>query len=307
MNALFNSNTNGKVLASVLGLVLASHVVLMPLASFAQAPYWDPNTGGTAQTGTDPNAYYGTQPQPNPYAQPQQPYTQPYGQQYTQPYGQPQQYGQQYNQQYGQPQLYGYVSSAPAGTSFSTAMATYISSQSASVGDPVSVNLSSDLSVGSGVVLPAGTNVQGEVASVRSANYTGSHGQIQLRFNRAQLPDGRVIPLSARVVTPDGTGMIKGGTTGQRLGKAAVRTVGGAAVGAGLGAILGAIRGRGRADDYALRGAAIGGTGGLISTAASRGQEAELQPGMPIQLVLTQPLTVSGAGQGMQQPYQQYP
>ena len=301
MNAPIYRHLNGKMVASVLSLVLASHVALLPMASYAQAPYWDPNTGGAAQSGTDPNAYYGSQPTT---PQPQ------YGQQ---PYGQP--YGQQYNQQYGQqPQLYGYVSSAPAGTSFSTAMATYISSQSASVGDPVSVNLNSDLSVGNGVVLPAGTNVQGEVASVRSANYTGSHGQIQLRFSRAQLPDGRVIPLSARVVTPDGTGIIKGGTTGQRIGKAAVRTVGGAAVGAGLGAILGVIRGRGKADDYALRGAAIGGTGGLISTAASKGQEAELQPGMPIQLVLTQPLTVSGAGQGAQQygqpqypQYQQYP
>ncbi|MCA9807180.1 MAG: hypothetical protein KC476_04420 [Cyanobacteria bacterium HKST-UBA06] len=269
-------------------LALAMTIGLAPILPIAHAqndPYWDNSQNST---------YYDPAP-----AQQQQPYN-GYAQQQQQP---PQQYGayQQQQQQYGggyqqQPDLRGYVATAPAGTQMNVTSNVMVSSEYAQIGDMVQFPLAGDISSGGQTIIPSGSTIVGQVVHVQSAGRTGRHGELAFRFNSAQLPDGRTIPLSARMVTPDGSGTLKGGTGKNRVGNAAGRTVGGAALGAGAGALIGLISGGGRgAGRGALYGTAIGGATGAGSAVYNKGHEVVVRPGQPINIVLDQPLTVNNA------------
>lgn len=297
---------SGQIKRLLAGVLLTSLTLTLTPMAFAQDSFWDSSSNGgqsynngQSYGGSGQGQGYGQQGYGNQGYSNQGYGDQGYGQQGygQQGYGQ-QGYGQQgYGQQgYGQPQLRGHISTAPPGTTMSTTTSSYVSSDTARIGDPVSVSLGYDVASGGQVVLPAGTQIQGQVVSAIPARRTGRHGELQLRFNRAVLPDGRQVPLSARLVTEDGSGIIKGGTTRGRVGSVAKNTVGGAALGAGLGAIIGGIKGGGRADDYLARGAVIGGATGLGRSAVKRGNEAEIRPGQPIQIMLDQPLTVNVSG-----------
>lgn len=265
-------------------VVLASHASWIPAQ--AQAPYWD-NSSGEAQGYHAPGNYNNSNPSGDTTAYP-----------YGQPsYGQPS-YGQP---SYGQPALRGHVSTAPPGTSLSVVNTTYLSSDRTYVGDPITVTLGYDLAMGGNTLLPSGTQIQGQVVSAIPAGRAGRNGQLQLRFNRAMLPDGRQIPLSARLITQDGTGIIRGGTGAQRMGNVAKNTLGSAAVGAATGTALGAIVGGGNKwNEGMLWGSILGAGTGLVRSGVQQGEEAEIHPGTQLQLMLDQPLTVSpiGTGQG---------
>ncbi len=293
-------------LRQIVSSILISSVMAGTVA-MAQAPYWD-NSG-------DPNQIYytpGTQQQGQPTGASPYPSQSVYGQPSgTAPYGTPPGYGSQPTQPsyYGQgdssysPQqpLRGYVSTAPVGTPLSTTNTTYLSSDRSRVGDPITATLGYDLAMGGNIVLPAGSQIHGQIVSAVPAGRTGRHGELQLRFNRAVLPDGRTFPLSARLVTPDGSGIIRGGTRAQRAGSVAKNTLGGAAIGAASGTALGAIVGGGRKwNEGLLWGSILGAGGGLVRSGVQRGQEAELQPGTQLQLMLDQPLTVTS---GSTNPY----
>ncbi len=208
-------------------------------------------------------------------------------------YGEPQNgYNNGNNQQPST--LRGYVWTAPAGTSLSTTNTTYLSSGTSHIGDPVTVTLSYDLAVGGNVVLPSGTQVRGEVVSSVPAGRVEKNGELQIRFNQAVLPDGRQYPLSARLITQDGTGIIRGGTRYSSAGSVAKNTLGGAALGGLGGAALGAIvGGHNKWDEGLLWGSILGAGGGLVRSGIQRGSEAQLQPGQQLQIMLDQPLTVT--------------
>lgn len=271
-------------------LTVEAQTMGTPVAQ-AGDPYWD-NSGNNGYYSPQPNNSYPTNQYPN-NAQGQ--YNQ--GQYNQGQYGSDPNYGGGYNQYGGQPtELKGYVSTAPSGTRMSTTSSALISSEYAQIGDQIQVTLGQDIAANGQVIIPAGSAILGQVVNVRNAGRTGRHGELSIRFNRAQLPDGRSIPLSARLVTADGSGIIKGGTGKQRAGKYAKRTVGGAALGAGVGALSGLIANGGTgAARGAIWGSAIGGATGLGSAAVSRGEEAVIRPGEPLEIMLDQPLTVNNA------------
>ena len=269
-------------------LALSASVAMISAPAFAAAPaYWDPS--GQQSSGSGSSSYY-TPPQQNPYL------TTPNSAQPINPYA-------------NNTTLYGSVSTIPAGTHMPVSVSSYLSSDNAQIGDPVTATLGSDIMSNGQVVLPSGSTLQGQVVSVSPGKRLSRFGQLQLRFNRAQTPDGRNYTISGRVATQDGSGIIKAGTTGQVVGKAAKNTIGGAALGAGLGAITGLLAGRSsngnrRWDDYALRGAAWGGAAGLGKTAYDRGEDVQINPGTPIDVVLDQPLSVNSASNS--NPYSPY-
>lgn len=275
-----------KILTGLLAFTLTLAFSLWHVPVMAQSPYWD-NSGGD-QTFYNPG---NTQSNPAPaYSNPNPGYGNPsYGSNggYNQPYG---------TGAYGQPQppLRGYVSTAPAGTTMSVSNTTFLSTEHSRIGDPVTTTLTYDLAMGGNIVLPSGSQIQGEVVSSIPAGRTGRHGELQIRFKRALLPDGRQVPLSARLVTQDGTGVIRGGTTARRVGGVAKNTLGGAAIGAAAGTALGAIVGGGnRWNEGLLWGSILGAGSGLVRSGWQRGEEAELQPGTQLQIMLDQPLTVT--------------
>lgn len=217
---------------------------------------------------------------------------------------------QAYPQQsaYGQQQapLQGRVVTAPAGTTLTGTLSTNLSSQTSRVGDRVVVQVSQPLTSNGQVVLPAGSQVEGQIASLTKAGFTGKAGQLDLRFNGATLPNGQRVSLSGRVQTEDGTGLLRAGTVKNRVGGAALRTAGGAAVGALLGTALGPLSG-GRVGRGAIYGTAIGAGLGAASSVANKGEVVELQSGTPLNIVLDQPLTVTGTENSGAQYYNNQP
>jgi hypothetical protein len=190
--------------------------------------------------------------------------------------------------------LQGRVLTAPSGASLVASMQSSISSATANVGDRYTAVLGSDLNSGNGVILPAGTQLEAQVVSVTKAGYAGRNGLLDVRFTSAVLSNGQRVAMSAKVQTQDGTGILKGGTIATSAGKVALRTGLGAGLGAALGTAMGPLSG-GRVGRGAIYGTAVGGTLGLLSSAASRGVEAVLPSGQSLNIILDQPLTVGGS------------
>lgn len=188
--------------------------------------------------------------------------------------------------------LQGYVVTVPAGTYVQGTMQSSLTSETARAGDRFYVTLGSPLMSGGNVALPAGSMVEGQVISVTSAGRAGRNGQMDIRFTSALTPTGQRIPLSARLQTEDGTGVLKGGTGTSRAVGATKRAAGGAAAGAILGTALGALSG-GSVGRGAIYGTAVGGGLGAVAAGINKGEDAFLNAGEPVQLVLDTPVTTS--------------
>jgi type IV secretion system protein VirB10 len=190
------------------------------------------------------------------------------------------------------PPLQGRVVTAPPGTFLNASLQTPISSETARVGDRFMATLGNDIAAGGAVVLPAGTQLEAQVVSVTKAGRAGRNGELDVRFTAAMLPTGQRVPLSAKIQTQDGSGVIKGGTSAGRLGKAALRTGVGAGLGAALGTAMGPLSG-GRVGRGAIYGTALGSGLGAASAAWQKGEEALLPAGQGLNVVLDQPLTLT--------------
>lgn len=204
----------------------------------------------------------------------------------------------------GLPPLQGYVVTAPAGTYMQATLQSTISSEFARPGDRVVATLGTPLAAGGSIVLPAGSQVEGQVVAVEDAGRLGKNGSLDIRFTSAMTPTGQRVPISARIQTEDGTGVLKGGSTKGRVGKAALRTGVGAGLGAALGTAMGPLSG-GKVGRGAIYGTAIGGGLGALYAGAKKGEDAVLNAGEPINLVLDAPVTVSPQDNfsQQQQPY----
>lgn len=219
------------------------------------------------------------------------------------PYGNYNQgYNNNYNQGYGYSQandnqlapLEGRIMTVQPGTSLGVALNNTISSEYSRVGEPVTARLANDFYYAGTLALPAGSMVQGQVTDLKKAGRAEKNGYIGIRFTSATTPDGRVIPLSARIATEDGTGLIKGGTSAGSAGRVVGKTAAGAAGGALAGLTGSAISG-GRKGKGTAIGTAIGGGIGLISGLAGRGEEAVIPSGERFNIILDQPMTIPGA------------
>lgn len=281
------------------GLVMAASPVdyspayPQPVAQISQS--LPPMQGGGYQPGGYPS-YNNTYNNPNggyqTYGQNQSQYS-------TAPYG---------GQSYQQPPLQGYVVTAPPGTVVSATLSSPVSSDFARVGDRFNATLGSPIASGSNIILPAGSQMEGQVVMVKPAGRAGKNGELDIRFTSAILPNGQRVPLSARIQTEDGTGIIKGGSTAGRLGRAAVTTGVGAGLGAALGTAMGPLSGGG-VGRGAIYGTALGAGMGALGSAVQKGRPAVLESGQPLNIVLDQPLTTSpgsmtapGYGQPQSQP-----
>ena len=209
----------------------------------------------------------------------------------------PQSQGQYAPQNTYQPPLQGYVATAPAGTVISATVGSPISSEFARVGDRFNVTLGSPIVSGSSVILPAGSTMDGQVMMVKAAGHTGRAGELDIRFTSATTPNGQRIPLSARIQTEDGTGIIKGGTNAGRVGRAAVNTGVGAGLGAALGTAMGPLSG-GNVGHGAIYGTILGAGVGALGSAWQKGKPATIDTSQPVNVVLDQPLTATPSAGG---------
>jgi hypothetical protein len=138
---------------------------------------------------------------------------------------------------------------------------------------------------------------------VRPAGRAERNGELDVRFTSALLPNGQRVPISAKIQTEDGTGIIRGGSVKGSLGQAAIKTGVGAGLGAALGTAMGPLSG-GRVGRGAIYGTILGSGLGAASSLAGRGKDAVLNSGQPVNIQLDQPLTISPTA--FSQPYDNY-
>jgi hypothetical protein len=190
------------------------------------------------------------------------------------------------------PPLQGRVVTVPAGSAISARTTTQISSEYLSTGDTVSVVLGSDFYFNGMLVAPANSTVIGNVVVGEKAGLTGKNGKLKIRFTGLTTPNGQRIPISGKLYTEDGTGMLIGGTSKERTMNAVKNTAMGAGMGALAGTILGPISG-GKVGKGAVMGTAIGGGLGLGKTIMDKGENVVIPANSSLDITLDQPLTVN--------------
>ncbi len=158
----------------------------------------------------------------------------------------------------------------PEGTGLAVVLETTVSSKDSHPGDFVVAKLAEDVKVGEKVVLPAGTEVRGQVTAAVPSGKVKGRARLAFDFDKVVLK-GKELAVETRTVditAPDNhkrdAGIIGGGT--------------------GAGAIIGAIAGGKKG---AVIGAAVGagaGTGVVLTTA---GDEVEVPAGSRLSVKLT--------------------
>lgn len=187
--------------------------------------------------------------------------------------------------------LRGRLVSIPKGTLMTIHTAQPITSYAAHVGDPITATLENDVYVNDAVAIPAGSQVLGQVANVNNATHLGKHGDIDVRFDSIKMPDGRVVPITAHVVTKDQSGILRGDTFAMDIAKG----VGVAAGATGLGTLMGTAAGGllGSVGTGALFGLGVGALGGLGYAAVRKGKDVIVPAGSRLSVMIDTPVTVS--------------
>ncbi len=195
-------------------------------------------------------------------------------------------------QGYNYNQLQGNVVMVPANTSFAAVTTSSISSETAKAGDGVTFYLASDFYYGNNLIAAAGSRINGTVLQAKKGRFGNRSGSLQIKFTNIVSPYGQMIPISARIQTDDGSGILKAGTAKDTT-KEYVKDVGiGAAAGAALGTAMGALS-SGSVGKGAIYGTALGGGLGLGKTLIGKGGNVEIPQGAQLNIVLDQPITVS--------------
>lgn len=188
--------------------------------------------------------------------------------------------------------LKGHVVTVPSGQSLPGYVSTPISSAYATPGQPVQISLGSDFCYNGKMIAPAGSTVYGTVIEASKAKRGSINGKLCIRFNQIITPYGLQIPISAIIKTSDNSGVLVGGTKTDVVKDYAKDTVGGAAAGALSGLVFGALAG-GNVGRGAALGTAVGAGGGVVKSVIDKGNDVEIPAGASLELILTQPVTVT--------------
>ena len=204
------------------------------------------------------------------------------------------QYVQQPMQYSSSQPLHGNVVMVPAGSSLPAMLTAPISSANSSAGQSVSLVLNSDYYYNNKLIAPAGSTVSGTVIEASKAKRGSMNGKLCIRFTQIYTPYGTQIPISAVIKTDDNTGVLIGGTKLDVTKEYAKDVTAGVAAGAISGLVFGALAG-GNVGKGAALGTAVGAGGGLVKSAWDKGNDVEIPANATIDLMLTQPITVSSS------------
>jgi hypothetical protein len=164
----------------------------------------------------------------------------------------------------------------PAGTTLAVRLESAVGSDSSRAGDPIEATLTHAVAVDGTEVLPAGSVVQGEVATVDSGGKVKGRASLALRFTSiAVAGDDERYPVAARASWLAPTTKGKDAAT--------------VAIPAGAGAIIGGIVGGKKG---AAIGATIGGGGGAAVVLSTRGPQLRLERGAVLSLPLDEAVEV---------------
>ena len=190
--------------------------------------------------------------------------------------------------------LQGNVVMVPAGTSIPAMLTSPISSASLKTGESVNILLNSDFYYNNKLIAPAGSNITGTVIEASKAKRGSMNGKLSIRFTQIYTPYGTQIPISAVIKTDDSSGVLIGGTKLDVTKEYAKDLAAGSAAGALSGLVFGALAG-GDIGKGAALGTAVGAGGGLVKSVWDKGNDVEIPANASIELMLTQPITVSAS------------
>jgi len=165
--------------------------------------------------------------------------------------------------------------SIPDGTSLRLDLSTPLDTDTSRVEDVVRATLREPVRVNDEIVLPAGTELTGNVTDVEGSGRVKGRARIAYRFTSLRLGNERHAIQTASIAHQ-----------AEATKSDDAKKIG---IGAGIGAVVGAIAGGG---DGAAKGAAIGGAGGTGVVLATKGKEVRLGAGANVSTRLTAPLTV---------------
>lgn len=191
--------------------------------------------------------------------------------------------------------LQGSVVMVPAGATVKAMLTSPLSSQYTTTGQTVNLALNNDFYYDGKLIAPSGSTVYGTVIEASKAKRGSINGKLCVRFTQIYTPYGTQIPISAVIKTDDSTGVLVGGTKLDVTKEYAKDLTAGSAAGALSGLVFGALAG-GDVGRGAALGTAVGAGGGLVKSVWDKGNDVEIPVNANIDLVLTQPITVSTSG-----------
>lgn len=171
-----------------------------------------------------------------------------------------------------------------AGTPMAIRLLDEIDSETAQAGQTFSATLDSPLSVEWDVAIPAGYNVEGHVAEVKSAGKFAGQSELVLTLDKILVHD-KTYDIQTDEYRRKGKNQST--NTAEKVG-----------VGAALGAIIGGIAGGGKGAGI---GAAAGGGLGGASQAAGKGAPVRISSETVLHFTLQSPVTVTRVEQGPEQ------
>jgi hypothetical protein len=203
-------------------------------------------------------------------------------------------------QTYNGQQLQGRVTYVPQGTALDAVLTSAIDSSVTKPGDLFNAKLYAPMYLGSDLVLPANTVLEGQITDASKAGITGHNGLLSMRLTTAVTPDGSRYPLSAVVtanqpdkhIKEDKSGNLKGRSTKSSVGSGVVRTAAWTAGGTLLGICFAPIV-AGSVGAGAIAGVATGGAVGLGSNLWRKGKDVKIPSGTRLNFALDQPMSLS--------------
>lgn len=119
-----------------------------------------------------------------------------------------------------------------------------IDSQTCVQGQNVEATLIKPIETNNRILIPQNSTVIGQVANVESAGRGDKNAVLEIVFNNVKTPDGKLLPLNARIKTVDNSGVLRGGELDRQLVKSAgimaISAASGTLTGAGIAALCGA-------------------------------------------------------------------
>jgi hypothetical protein len=188
--------------------------------------------------------------------------------------------------------LQGNIVMVPAGSTVVATLTTHLSSEYTTPGQTVSMALNNDFYYDGKLIAPVGSTIYGTVIESSKAKRGSINGKLCVRFTQIYTPYGTQIPISAVIKTNDSTGVLVGGTKLDVTKEYAKDLTAGTAAGALSGLVFGALAG-GDVGRGAALGTAVGAGGGLVKSVWDKGNNVEIPANANIELMFTQPITVS--------------
>jgi hypothetical protein len=163
----------------------------------------------------------------------------------------------------------------PSGTQLELTLTSSVGSDTSTIEDRVTAELTRAVTIDGREVLPAGSQLAGMVTNADDSGRVKGRANITFMFSSLRAGDARY---DVRTVPVSRTAAATKGEDATKIG-----------IGAGAGAVIGGLLG---GKDGAAKGAAVGGGAGTGVVLATKGKEVRLSSGDDVTTQLTAPLTV---------------